>query len=93
MIEKAVAIHILEQIEADLKNEKKDKAIESIDRILNNKLYNLMTEYKKVLEKYGKNNKKTLKIEQKIDKEMTRTFLKKINPLLCHHHLLCSLNH
>lgn len=77
MIEKAVAIHILEQIEADLKNEKKDKAIESIDRILNNKLYNLMTEYKKVLEKYGKNNKKTLKIEQKIDKEMTRTFFEK----------------
>ena len=77
MIEKAVAIHILEQIEADLKNEKKDKAIESIDRILNNKLYNLMTEYKKVLEKYGKNNKKTLIIEQKIDKEINNVLFGK----------------
>lgn len=77
MIEKAVALNILEGIEENLKGGNIDKAIESIDRILNNKLYNLMTEYKKVLEKYGKNNKKTLKIEQKIDKEMTRTFFEK----------------
>ena len=77
MIEKAVALNILEGIEKNLKGGNTDKAIESIDIILNNKLYNLMTEYKKVLEKYGKNNKKTLKIEQKIDKEMTRTFFEK----------------
>lgn len=72
MIEKAVAIHILEQIEADLKNEKKDKAMGSIDKILNNKLYKLMTEYKNRQEKYGKNSEKAKKIEQKIDKEMNR---------------------
>ena len=77
MIEKAVALDILENIEEDLKCGNKDKAVESIDKILNNKLYNLMTEYKKVLEKYGKNNKKTLKIEKKINKEMTRTIFEK----------------
>lgn len=77
MIEKAVALNILENIEKDLKCGNKDKAVESIDKILNNKLYNLMTEYKKVLEKYGKNNKKTLKIEKKINKEMTRTIFEK----------------
>lgn len=70
MIKKTVAIDILEKIEADLKNGNKDKAIESIDKILNNKLYNFLLEYKKRQEKYGKNNKKTLIIEQKIDKEM-----------------------
>lgn len=70
MIEKAVAIDILERIEADLKNGNKDKAVESIDKILNNKLYNLMTEYKKIQEKYGKNSEKSKKIEQKINKEM-----------------------
>ena len=52
MIEKAVALNILEGIEKNLKGGNTDKAIESIDIILNNKLYNLMTEYKKVLEKY-----------------------------------------
>lgn len=77
MIEKAVALNILEGIEKNLKGENTDKAIESIDIILNNKLYNLMTEYKKVLEKYGKNNKKTLIIEQKIDKEMNNVLFGK----------------
>lgn len=72
MIEKAVAIDILEGIEADLRYGNTDKAIKSIDKILNNKLYYLMLEYKKSQEKYGKNNKKTLIIEQKIDKEMNR---------------------
>lgn len=75
MIEQAVALNILEGIEENLKGGNTDKAIESIDRILNNKLYNLMTEYKKVLEKYGKNNRKTLRIEQKIDKEMNKILL------------------
>ena len=77
MIEKAVAIDILEKIEADLRYGNTDKAVENIDKILNNKLYNLMLEYKKSQEKYGKNNKKTLIIEQKINKEMTRTIFEK----------------
>lgn len=77
MIEKAVAIDILERIEVDLKNGNKDKAVESIDKILNNKLYNLMTEYKKRQEKYGKNNKKILIIEQKIDKEINNVLFGK----------------
>ena len=77
MIEKAVALNILEEIEENLKGGNTDKAIESIDRILNNKLSNLLSEYKKRQEKYGKNNKKTLKIEKKINKEMTRTLFEK----------------
>lgn len=72
MIEKTVAIDILEKIEADLRYGNTDKAMKSIDKILNNKLYNLMAEYKKSQEKYGKNSQKTLKIEQKINKEMNR---------------------
>ena len=47
MVEKAVALDILENIENDLKCGNKDKAIENIDKILNNKLYYLMAEYKK----------------------------------------------
>lgn len=77
MVEKTVAIDILEKIEADLKNGNKDKAIESIDKILNNKLYNFLLEYKKSQEKYGKNNKKTLIIEQKIDKEINNVLFGK----------------
>lgn len=72
MIEKAVALDILENIENDLKCGNKDKAIENIDKILNNKLYYLMAEYKKSQERYGKNSEKTLKIAKKIDKEMNR---------------------
>ena len=75
MIEKAVAIHILEQIEADLRHGNTEKAMKSIDKILNNKLYKLMTEYKNRQEKYGKNSEKAKKIEQKIDKEMNRNLL------------------
>lgn len=77
MIEKAVAIDILEGIEADLRSGNTDKAMKSIDKILNNKLYYLMLEYKKSQEKYGKNNKKTLIIEQKIDKEMNNVLFGK----------------
>ena len=77
MIEKAVAIDILEGIEADLRYGNTDKAIKSIDKILNNKLYYLMLEYKKSQEKYGKNNKKTLIIEQKIDKEINNVLFGK----------------
>ena len=77
MIEKAVAIDILEGIEADLRYGNTDKAIKSIDKILNNKLYYLMLEYKKSQEKYGKNNKKTLIIEQKIDKEINNVLFEK----------------
>ena len=75
MIEKAIALDILENIEEDLKCGNKDKAMESIDKVLNNKLYNLMTEYRKRQEKYGKNSEKAKKIEQKIDKEMNRILL------------------
>lgn len=75
MVEKSVAIDILESIENDLKCGNKDKAMESIDKVLNNKLYNLMTEYRKRQEKYGKNSEKAKKIEQKIDKEMNRILL------------------
>ena len=77
MIEKTVAIDILENSEANLKNGNTDKAIKSIDKILNNKLYYLMLEYKKSQEKYGKNNKKTLIIEQKIDKEINNVLFEK----------------
>lgn len=72
MIEKAVAIDILEEIEADLRYGNTDKAMKSIDKILNNKIYYLMVEYRKMQEKYGKNSEKTLKIEKKINKEMNR---------------------
>ncbi len=77
MIEKAVAMDILENIENDLKCGNTDNAIENINKILNNKLYYLMLEYKKNQEKYGKNNRKTLRIEQKIDKEMNNILFEK----------------
>ena len=70
MVEKSVAVDILEGIEADLRRGNTDKTVENIDRILNNKLYNLLLEYRKMQEKYGKDSKKAKKIEQKIDKEM-----------------------
>lgn len=70
MIEKAVAIDILEKIEADLRYGNTDRAIENIDKILNNKIYYLMVEYKKIQEKYGKDSEKAKKIEKKINKEM-----------------------
>lgn len=70
MIEKAVAIDILEGIEADLRYGNTDRAIENIDKILNNKIYYLMVEYKKIQEKYGKDSEKAKKIEKKINKEM-----------------------
>ena len=72
MIENLIAIDILEKIEADLRYGNTDRTIENIDKILNNKIYYLMVEYKKSQEKYGKNSQKTLKIEQKINKEMNR---------------------
>lgn len=77
MVEKSVAIDILESIENDLKCGNKENAIKNIDKILNNKLYNLLLEYRKMQEKYGKNNKKTLKCEQKIDKEMNKILAQK----------------
>lgn len=77
MIEKLVAIDILERIEADLRSENTDKAMKSIDKILNNKLYYLMLEYKKSQEKYGKNHKKTMRYEQKINKEMNKILAQK----------------
>lgn len=77
MLEKAIAIDILERIEVDLKNGNKDKAVEIIDKILNNKLHDLMTEYKKIQEKYGKDNEKAKKIEQKINKEMNKILFEK----------------
>lgn len=58
MVEKAVALDILENIENDLKCGNKDKAIENIDKILNNKLYYLMAEYKKSKENWTKNKQR-----------------------------------
>ena len=54
MIEKAVAIDILERIDADLRSGNTDKAIENIDKILNNKIYYLMVEYRKMQVKIWK---------------------------------------
>ena len=65
-----IAIDILEKIEADLRYGNTDRAIENIDKILNNKIYYLMVEYKKIQEKYGKDSEKAKKIEKKINKEM-----------------------
>lgn len=48
MIENLIAIDILEKIEADLRYGNTDRAIENIDKILNNKIYYLMVEYKKI---------------------------------------------
>mgnify|MGYP005765364017 CR=1 FL=1 len=70
MVEKSVAVDILEGIEADLRRGNTDKAMENIDKILNNKIYYLMVEYKKIQEKYGKDSEKAKKIEKKINKEM-----------------------
>jgi hypothetical protein len=70
MIENLIAIDILEKIEADLRYGNTDRAIENIDKILNNKIYYLMVEYKKIQEKYGKDSEKAKKIEKKINKEM-----------------------
>lgn len=70
MVEKSVAVDILEGIEADLRHGNTDKAMENIDKILNNKIYYLMVEYKKIQEKYGKDSEKAKKIEKKINKEM-----------------------
>ena len=70
MIENLIAIDILEKIEADLRYGNTDRAIENIDKIINNKIYYLMVEYKKIQEKYGKDSEKAKKIEKKINKEM-----------------------
>ena len=70
MIENLIAIDVLEKVEADLRYGNTDRAIENIDKILNNKIYYLMVEYKKIQEKYGKDSEKAKKIEKKINKEM-----------------------
>ena len=70
MIENLIAIDILEKNEVDLRYGNTDRAIENIDKILNNKIYYLMVEYKKIQEKYGKDSEKAKKIEKKINKEM-----------------------
>lgn len=82
MILKSEAINILKEIEEDLKNENREKAIKDINYYIKNieittdkKINELMYKYLEMKKNYGLYDKRTISISQKIDKEMLTIFL------------------
>lgn len=82
MIEKQIALNILEDIQDSLMKENwKEEPLKTIDIYrkgleiaTNPKIKNLMEQYKKYKEIYGEEDKKTLKIAKKIDEETHKIY-------------------
>lgn len=82
MIEKQIALNILEDIQYSLMKENwKEESLKTIDIYrkgleiaTNPKIKNLMEQYKKYKEIYGEEDKKTLKIAKKIDEETHKIY-------------------
>ena len=83
-MEKHVAINILEDIEQLLNVENaKQRALKTIEIYIkgleistNTTIIKLINKQKEVLQKYGENDKKTLKLNKKIDKEIKKILKK-----------------
>lgn len=65
MLEKELVINFLEKIKENLSTGDSKSALENIDKIINNKMYNLIKKYKKMQQIYDKDNKKIIKIRKK----------------------------
>ena len=83
IILKSDAINILKEIEEDLKNDNREKAIKDIDYYIKNieittnkKINELIYKYLEMKKNYGLYDKRTISISKKIDKEMLTIFLK-----------------
>ena len=74
MLEKELVINFLEKIKENLSTGDSKSALENIDKIINNKMYNLIKKYKKMQQIYDKDNKKIIKIRKKINDEMNKKF-------------------
>ena len=82
MIEKQIAINILEDIQNSLmKKNGKEESLKNIDLYRKGleiatspKIKNLVKKYKKYIKKYGENDKKTLEIVKKIDDETHKIY-------------------
>lgn len=74
MLEKELVINFLEKIKENLSTGDSKSALENIDKIINNKMYNLIKKYKKMQQIYDKDNKKIIKIRKKINDEMNKNF-------------------
>lgn len=82
MIEKQIALNILEDIQDSLMKENwKEESLKTIDIYkkgleiaTNTKIKNLMGQYKKYKEICGEDDKKTLKIAKKIDDETHKIY-------------------
>lgn len=82
-MEKSVAISILEDIQQALNdtNNAKDKALKTIELYrknleiaTNDKLKELIKKHTEYCRKYGEDDRKTLKLSKKIDKELHKIF-------------------
>ena len=81
-MEKEVAINILEDIQNSLMQKNwKEESLKNIDLYRKGleiatspKIKNLVKKHKKYIKKYGENDKKTLKITNKIDDEIYRIY-------------------
>lgn len=81
-MEKEVAISILEDIENSLQKENwKDESLKTIaiyrkglEIATNPKIKNLIEKHRKYIEKYGENDKKTIKIGKKIDEKVQKIY-------------------
>ena len=82
MIEKHIAINILEDIQNSLMQKNwKEESLKNIDLYRKGleiatspKIKNLVEKHKKYVKKYGENDKKTLEIAQKVDDETHKIF-------------------
>lgn len=82
-MEKSVAISILEDIRQALNdtNNAKDKALKTVELYrknleiaTNDKLKELIKKHTEYSRKYGEDDRKTLKLSKKIDKELRKIF-------------------
>lgn len=82
MIEKNIAIDILEDIEQSLQRDDwKEKSLKNIaiyrkglKIATNTKIKTLIEKHRQYIEKYGENDKKTIKIGKKIDEEVQKIY-------------------
>lgn len=83
MVLKSDAINILKEIEEDLKNENRKKAIKDVNYYIKNieittdkKINELMYKYLEMEKNYGLYDKRTISISKKIDKEILKIYFK-----------------
>ena len=82
MIEKQIALNILEDIQNSLMQKNwKEESLKNIDLYRKGleiatspQIKNLVKKHKKYVKKYGENDKKTLEISQKIDDETHKIY-------------------